>query len=238
MTQDQSVDRVIKNGPKFSALRNADDLLVRVTAGLAFAIYAGYCLDIGFVRLQSVDLASIQPHQIGRVLAVFSVAIYNMIIAVLYGLRLRPVSKSLGIIPGITALVGGFMLSSLLLLNPRENLPLGVLAVADFLIVIGNILIAFVLLQLGRSFSILPEGRRLVTHGIYSVVRHPLYLAEAVAALGLAMTYWSPLSWLLVAAWFGVQIARTYNEERVLREYFPEYVDYARKTPRMIPGVY
>ncbi len=238
MAQHPSEDRGIKNERQHSALGNIDDLLIRVAAGLAFAIYAGYCLRIGVVRLQTVDFDHLQPHQIGRVLAVFSLGLCMLITAFLYVLRLRPVGKLSGAIPCATALLGSFLLSSLLLLKPREDLPLGVQVFADLLIVIGNIFITIVLLQLGRSFSILPEGRRPVTHGVYSVVRHPLYLAEAVPALGIAITYFSPLALLLVAAWFAVQIARTNYEEKVLKEHFPEYVDYAKKTRRLIPGVY
>jgi protein-S-isoprenylcysteine O-methyltransferase Ste14 len=50
---------------------------------------------------------------------------------------------------------------------------------------------------LGRSFSIFPEGRELVTHGPFSVVRHPLYLTEQIAALGTMLQFNQPWSLLL-----------------------------------------
>ncbi len=238
MAQHPSEDRGIKNERQHSALGNIDDLLIRVAAGLAFAIFAGYCLSSGVIRLRAVDFDHLQPLQISRIVSILSVGFCQMIITFLYVLRLRPVGKLSGAIPCATALLGGFLLSSFLLLKPREDLPLGVQVFGVSLIVIGNIIVAVVLLQLGRSFSILPEGRRPVTHGVYSVVRHPLYLAETVGASGLIISYFSPLALLLVAAWFALQIARTYYEEKVLKEHFPEYVDYAKKTRRLIPGVY
>lgn len=238
MGQQESGHPVIKNEREVSAIRRADDLLIRVFAVVIFTVYAGYCFEISFVRLHSVDFSNLQLLQVGRVLAIFTVGLYTTIIAFLYIVRLRPVNKSSGVIPSITALVGGFMMMSLLLFNSREDLPVGVQVFADVLVVIGNIFAAIVFLQLGRSFSILPEGRRLVTHGVYSVVRHPLYLAETVSVTGLAITYWSPWVVVLAVVWFATQLARTYNEEKVLKEYFPEYLDYARKTPRVIPGIY
>jgi protein-S-isoprenylcysteine O-methyltransferase Ste14 len=144
----------------------------------------------------------------------------------------------MGVLPCAAALLGGFLLSALLLLRPREDLPMGALVFADLLVVTGNVFAIVVLLQLGRSFSILPESRRMVTRGPYAVVRHPLYLAEAVASVGVAINFLSPAAVMLVAAQFAAQIARIHYEEKILREHFPAYRIYARKTWRLIPGVY
>ena len=94
------------------------------------------------------------------------------------------------------------------------------------------------MLWLGRSLSILPQARKLVTGGPYRFVRHPLYLAEFVALFGLAWQFalpWSLLLWCLAAA---AQFPRMYFEEQVLSETFPEYRSYAAQTARLLPGVY
>ena len=91
---------------------------------------------------------------------------------------------------------------------------------------------------LGRSFSILPEGRELVTGGPYRFIRHPLYLAEAFATIGAMIHFLSPAAVALVAAQFLLQFARMHYEEKVLRETFPDYVKYSRRTARLIPGIY
>jgi protein-S-isoprenylcysteine O-methyltransferase Ste14 len=84
----------------------------------------------------------------------------------------------------------------------RTDLPLAAQAAASALILVGNGFAVYVLTYLGRSFSILPESRRLVTSGPYQVVRHPLYFAEAVATLGVFIEFLSPLALLLFAAQF------------------------------------
>ena len=48
-----------------------------------------------------------------------------------------------------------------------------------------------VIAYLGKSFSIIPQARRLVREGPYSVVRHPLYLAEEVALLSCLLRFFS-----------------------------------------------
>jgi protein-S-isoprenylcysteine O-methyltransferase Ste14 len=57
---------------------------------------------------------------------------------------------------------------------------------------IGLIIPSFVLLliafyQLGNSFDVTPQAKELVTKGLYSKIRHPMYLFQIVLFLGLAM---------------------------------------------------
>jgi protein-S-isoprenylcysteine O-methyltransferase Ste14 len=84
----------------------------------------------------------------------------------------------------------------------------------------------------------MPEARRLVTAGIYSRVRYPLYVAEAVATLGDLLQYRSVGAALLIAAQFAVQLWRMHEEEKVLVAQFPEYGEYRHRTARLVPGVY
>jgi protein-S-isoprenylcysteine O-methyltransferase Ste14 len=106
------------------------------------------------------------------------------------------------------------------------------------LIVAGTSFATYALAFLGRSISVMAEARRLVTGGPYSIIRHPLYLGEEVAAVGVAIQFFSGWALLLLAVHLGCQVYRMRREEGVLEETFPEYRSYMAETYRVIPGVY
>jgi protein-S-isoprenylcysteine O-methyltransferase Ste14 len=218
--------------------RRAIDLAIRFTLGLTFALSAGFYFQNALGEFHKLDPAHIDGKTLTFGLSILAIGLYTLMIACLYVLRLRPVSKFAGAWPCAAAILGGFLMSGLLLLRPRDDLPLSIQIAASVLVLVGNIFTVLVLLRLGRSFSILPEGRRLVTTGPYKIVRHPLYLAEAVATLGVLINFLSPWALILVAAQTALQLVRIRYEERVLRETFPEYAEYAKHTAQLIPGIY
>jgi protein-S-isoprenylcysteine O-methyltransferase Ste14 len=86
-------------------------------------------------------------------------------------------------------------------------------------------------IQLGSSFSLRPQARTLVTRGLYSKIRNPIYVFGAILIAGLAL-YWNR-SYLLWAFAFLIplQAWRARKEARVLEEKFgEEYRAYRRKT--------
>ncbi len=94
---------------------------------------------------------------------------------------------------------------------------------------------------LGRNLTPFPRPSsqtRLVRHGVYRRIRHPLYTAVVSAALGWALvrTSWpAGLAALLLALWLDAKARR---EERWLRERFPDYAAYAARVRRFVPGIY
>jgi protein-S-isoprenylcysteine O-methyltransferase Ste14 len=225
---------------KSSRLNRHDliDLGIRAVLGLTFAFSAGVCFKSSIAQFQDIDFDHIDSHLFSHALSVLAIGLYTLMVACLYVLRLRPKSTLSGAGPTAAAILGGFLMSALLFLNQRTDLPLAVQVLACLLVLIGNAFAVYILTHLGRSFSILPESRKLVTSGPYQVVRHPLYLAEAVATLGALIAFLSPWAFLLVAVQITLQLVRIHYEEKVLRETFPEYNDYAKKTWRLIPWIY
>jgi protein-S-isoprenylcysteine O-methyltransferase Ste14 len=69
-------------------------------------------------------------------------------------------------------------------------------------------------------------------------VRHPLYLTEEIAVIGLFIQFASAWAILLLALQIGFQLRRMHNEERVLTANYPEYGVYRQTTARLIPRVY
>ena len=216
----------IISGRDNSALTPIYDVVMR----LPLSIGAGY-----FLWREWQALAAAQGWL--KVSAHVATMLFLALIAVMTLARRRPLRKSEGWLPRIAALAGLTMLYALLLF-PRAAPDAAWDSVSLALLLAGHFLCAVTLSQLGRSFSVMPEARRLVTAGIYSRIRHPLYLAEAVATLGVLLQYRSVGAALLVAAQFAVQLWRMHEEEKVLEAQFPDYAGYRRRTARVLPGVY
>jgi protein-S-isoprenylcysteine O-methyltransferase Ste14 len=123
-------------------------------------------------------------------------------------------------------------------LFPRRELSPGADMVSTLLTLGGTIFAVVVLTQLRASFSIMAEARQIVTAGVYSVVRHPLYLAEEIAAIGVVMQFFSLWTAVILAVQIGFQLRRMQNEEVILTEIFPEYQAYRDRTARILPGIY
>ncbi len=85
--------------------------------------------------------------------------------------------------------------------------------------------------QLGRSFSVTPQARQLVTNGLYARFRNPIYLASPILLIGLSLVLaqWWPMLLLLVVV--PLQIVRARREASVLRAAFgAEYDRYRART--------
>jgi protein-S-isoprenylcysteine O-methyltransferase Ste14 len=151
--------------------------------------------------------------------------------------RARPTGKARGFEPRVSALIGTFLIAVVVLFPCRElSLTAGV--ISTLLLLTGNAIAVYVLSHLGRSFSIMPEARGLVTSALYRHVRHPLYVAEMIASIGTVLQFLSVWTALILAVQIVFQLRRMRNEEVVLMEIFPEYAAYKQKTARIIPGVY
>ena len=99
------------------------------------------------------------------------------------------------------------------------------------LAITGYLLLIIARLQLGKSFSVSPQAKELVTHGLYSRVRNPIYVSVGIMWLGLIVAlrlYWLFLPFVALLA---MQVIRSGNEERVLEEKFGQsYLEYRKQT--------
>ena len=97
--------------------------------------------------------------------------------------------------------------------------------------VFGYILFIVARLQLGASFSVSPRAKELVTYGLYSRIRNPIYLFVGVMWVGLIVAL--QLNWLFVPflALLVMQLIRARREAKVLQDRFGQaYLDYRAQT--------
>ena len=166
-----------------------------------------------------------------------SVIAFLMLLGVTVVIRKPPVGRMRGMEPRISALTGTFLIMAIALFPRRElSLPLGI--ASTLLILTGEGFAIVILMQLRSSFSIMPEARELITSGLYRFVRHPLYLAEEVAAVGSVMQFLSAWTVMLFVLHIAFQLRRIWNEEAVLSQVFPEYSMYKLKTSQILPRIY
>lgn len=249
------VGLLVNYGPGWLALMwwvsqagDSDPRLARAQATKAYDTIAALPLILWFVysamQLRPIVVGDFLFMQNGtaqlihwvRFFSLSAALAFNLLLVYLLVVRDKPVRRLAGIMPRLAALTGTFLGVGMLQL-PVAHLSLGVQILSALLIGIGSLASVLVLWRLGKSFSIMPEARTLVTSGPYSYARHPLYAVEMISIVGTALQFAQPWSAVMAIAVLGMLVVRTLFEERVLTEAYPEYVQYRAKTARFIPGV-
>jgi protein-S-isoprenylcysteine O-methyltransferase Ste14 len=101
---------------------------------------------------------------------------------------------------------------------------------------IGAVAVLFGVAIRALASGHISKNSELTTSGPYAYTRNPLYLGSMVIALGFAV---AALSWVVVMAlvvlFVAIYIPVILAEEAFLRSRFPEFDQYARQVPRLLP---
>ena len=94
------------------------------------------------------------------------------------------------------------------------------------------------LLLRGLASGYVQKNEQLTTSGPYAYTRNPLYLGSLIIAAGfcVAARSW----WIVLAAvvfFLAIYVPVIRDEEKYLREKFPEFEQYSQTVPRLMPRV-
>jgi protein-S-isoprenylcysteine O-methyltransferase Ste14 len=97
--------------------------------------------------------------------------------------------------------------------------------------------------DLGRNWSVsldIRESHKLITTGVYALVRHPMYSAFWLWAVAQALLLPNWVAGFAGIVGFGILFfGRVGEEERLMCDAFgDEYRAYMRRTSRVLPGLY
>lgn len=86
-------------------------------------------------------------------------------------------------------------------------------------------------IQLGGAFSVRAKATTLVTAGLYSRIRNPIYVFGGLLVLGIIIWAGRPVLLLFLAVLIPIQAYRSRKEAEILEAKFgAAYVEYKRKT--------
>jgi protein-S-isoprenylcysteine O-methyltransferase Ste14 len=103
-------------------------------------------------------------------------------------------------------------------------------------LIVGAVVLLPGLVLRGLASGHVQKDKELTTSGPYAYTRNPLYLGSLMLAAGFAIAarnWWIVAIMLLMFAVIYVPVIA--GEERYLRRTFPDYDEYARHVPRMLP---
>jgi protein-S-isoprenylcysteine O-methyltransferase Ste14 len=213
------------------------DLVAGLPLTAWFALSVGRQFTIIGDELKRAHSGALDVVAMMSLLGKFMGLVFVATLLVLMIIRRPAKARAQGFAPRLCAFMGTYLSLAVIWLPPQ---PTGLaLSVLSVLLMVGGLgFSVYAVIHLGRSFSIMAEARGLVVDGPYARIRHPLYLGEAVATLGLTLQFLSAFALLILSLQLAFQIIRMRNEESVLGEMFPEYGDYKMRTARLVPGLY
>lgn len=122
-----------------------------------------------------------------------------------------------------------------------SNEPLWVIVLGEVLVAAGLYICLLVMQQNSFAASTIEtmEGQRVISTGLYGIVRHPMYLGTLVMSVGIPLALGSYWGLFLILAVLPVLVLRIGDEEKMLVGELKGYADYRQHVrSRLVPGVW
>lgn len=122
-----------------------------------------------------------------------------------------------------------------------SSVPTAISVVGDVLVAMGLLIAMITTIQNGYAAANInvESDQKVVSTGVYSVVRHPMYFGNVVLMVGVPLALGSYWGLLFVIPGLAVLATRILDEEKVLTLELTGYREYAQKVHyRLVPGVW
>jgi protein-S-isoprenylcysteine O-methyltransferase Ste14 len=122
-----------------------------------------------------------------------------------------------------------------------SNVPTPIVIVGNILVAVGLGIAQLVVIQNSYAAATITveEDQKVVSTGLYGLVRHPMYVGTLIMMIGTPLaldSYWALLATVLA---LPVLAARIDDEEKMLRQELDGYEEYTHKVHyRLVPGVW
>ncbi|MFX0087606.1 MAG: methyltransferase family protein [Candidatus Hodarchaeota archaeon] len=111
------------------------------------------------------------------------------------------------------------------------------------MIIIGGLILCISRIILGRESTIvigLEKDHKLITKGPYHIIRHPIYTGASFLFLGYSLSFSSLICLIVIllvlALWLNKRM--TLEETLLIQTFGEEYLNYIKRTKRLIPFIY
>ena len=122
-----------------------------------------------------------------------------------------------------------------------SSMPAALCVIGDLMVAIGLGLTVLVVIQNSYASTTVQveAGQKVVSTGLYGVVRHPMYTANVIMLVGLPVALGSYWALAFVASGVLVLASRIRDEEKLLRDELPGYREYTTTVRhRLVPFVW
>ena len=206
-----------------------------MTRSAAVWLFVAAAVPVTARAVDALTAAAADPAPRPALISVYFALRAAVVIAFAILVMRRPQPRCRSREPLAFAACGVAMLSVVALGGPGSDTATALVLVGDLVAVCACAWLLASVVVLGRCFGVLPEARGLVTRGPYRVVRHPVYLGEIGACAGLVLA--APAAWnvAVLGLFTAAQAVRMRLEEKALAAEFPQYVQYAARTGRLLP---
>lgn len=137
--------------------------------------------------------------------------------------------------------VGGFIVAALDFRNSWSSVEMWVVVAASVIFILSYALYGEVMREnmwLSRTIEV-SENQKVISSGLYSIVRHPMYSATLTLFLSMPLILGSWYSFALLTLYIPIIILRIKDEERLLHRELDGYTEYCQRVRyRLIPYIW